>query len=448
MRKTILVLGAGLVAKPLVQYLLNQREFKVIVASRTLEKARKLIGNAPNGEAHAMDVADTESLSSAIAGVDLVISLVPYIHHVTSARLCVRHKKHLVTTSYVSDAMRTLDEDAMKAGVLFLNEIGLDPGIDHMSAMKIIHRIQASGGKVTEFHSYCGGLPAPEANTNPFGYKFSWSPRGVVLAGRNNARYLEHGKIIEIPGKDLFDHYWSLHINGIGNFEAYPNRDSLSYIDLYGLKGILTMFRGTLRNMGWCRTWKKMADLGLLDDAKKHDFTQKTYHQLLGELVRSKGADVRGDLAAYLGLDTRSDVIERIEWLGLLDERTPEMKEGSALDLLVEVLIEKLKYRNGERDMIILRHEFEGEYPDRKEKITSTLVDYGIPNSDSAMSRTVGLPAAIASRMILEGKIPVTGVHIPILPEIYEPVLAELEGHGIRFAETAEETIYGDKLHH
>lgn len=438
MTKNVLVLGAGLVAKPLVQYLLDQNDFKVTVASRTVEKAKQLIGNHPRGEAMGLDVTDAKALSTLIPKCDLAVSLVPYTHHVTVANVCLEYKKHMVTTSYVSDAMRAFDGAAKKAGVCILNEIGLDPGIDHMSAMKIIHDIQGGGGKVTSFYSYCGGLPAPEANTNPFGYKFSWSPRGVVLAGRNNARYLKEGKIIEIPGKDLFDHYWKLPVEGLGDFEAYPNRDSLGYIDLYGLKGISTMFRGTLRNQGWCKTWKKIADMGFLDDAKKYDFSKLTYKKFVAGLINSKGADIKAELAKNLKLEATSDVIGRIDWLGLFEDKTPFLKEGSALDLLVAVLLEKLQYEKGERDMIVLRHEFLGEYPNKKEKVTSTLVDYGIPNGDSAMSRTVGLPAAIASRMILQNRINLTGVHIPVLPEIYEPVLDELEQHGIRFTEKTE----------
>ena len=436
--KNVLVLGAGLVARPLVHYLLDQPDFKVMVASRTAEKAKVLVGNHPQGEAHGLDVTDAKSLAAYIPNADLVISLVPYTHHVTVANLCIEYKKNMVTTSYVSDAMRQLDKAAKKAGIIILNEIGLDPGIDHMSAMRIIHAVQNNGGKVTSFYSYCGGLPAPEANPNPFGYKFSWSPRGVVLAGRNNARYLKDGTVIEILGKDLFDHYWKLPVEGLGDFEAYPNRDSLGYIDIYGLQGISTMFRGTLRNMGWCKTWKKIADMGFLDDAKKYDFTKLTCKTFVGQLVGSAGSNVKSDLAKYLKLDSASDVIGRIEWLGLLEEKTPSLKEGSALDLLVCVLLEKLQYQTGERDMIVLRHEFEAQYSNEREKITSTLIDYGIPNGDSAMSRTVGLPAAIGSRMILQKKITLTGVHIPVLPEIYEPVLNELEQKGIRFTEKKE----------
>lgn len=438
--KNILVLGAGLVARPLVRYLLDQQDFKVIVASRTLEKANALIENHPRGEAHGLDVTDKNALAQKIPLADLVVSLVPYAYHVTVANLCIEYRKQMVTTSYVSDAMKALDDRAKKAGITILNEIGLDPGIDHMSAMRIIHDIQKNGGQVTSFHSCCGGLPAPEANTNPFGYKFSWSPRGVVLAGRNNARYLKDGKIIDIPGEDLFDHHWKLDIEGLGEFETYPNRDSIGYIELYGLSGISTMFRGTIRNVNWCKTWKKIADLGLLDDNKKYNFAKTTYKKFIRDLISGGDEDVRTSLARFLKLDATSDIIGRIEWLGLLEDKTPKIEEGTALDLLVAVLFEKLQYNDNERDMIVLRHEFDAAYPNGKENVISTLVDYGIPGGDSAMSRTVGLPAAIASRMILQGRINIAGVHIPVLPEIYNPVLDELEQLGIKFAEKKEIT--------
>lgn len=438
MTKKVLVLGAGLVAKPLVEYLLFKGGFKVKVASRTVSKAKDLIGTHPNGEALTLDVTDAKTLETQIPEVDLVISLVPYAHHVTVANVCIKHRKPMVTTSYVSEAMKALDSQAKDADIILLNEIGVDPGIDHMSAMKIIHEIQDKGGKLESFYSYCGGLPAPEANTNPFGYKFSWSPRGVVLAARNDARYLKDGQIVEIPGHDLFDHYWNINVEGLGDFEAYPNRDSLDYIELYGLKGISSMYRGTLRNLGWCRTWKKIADLGFLDDEKQYKFENMTYAEFMGKLIGKNGDNIKESLAKHLNLDIKDDIIMRIEWLGLLEDKTPVLKEGSALDLLVSLLMEKLQYAKGERDMLIMQHEFIGAYADRKEKTTSTLVDYGIPNGESSMSRTVGLPAAIAARLILQGKINLTGVHIPVLSEIYEPVMAELEKKGIRFTEKKE----------
>jgi saccharopine dehydrogenase-like NADP-dependent oxidoreductase len=412
--KRILVLGAGLVSRPLVEYLLKQPDFQITVASRTVSKAEKLIEKHPRGKAIALNVEDTANLAKLINDCDLAISLVPYAYHPVIAKLCIEKKKQMITTSYISDPMRDLDSKAKAAGIIILNEIGLDPGIDHMSAMKIIHDVQNKDGKVTSFYSYCGGLPAPEANTNPFGYKFSWSPRGVLLAGRNSARYLKDGKEVSVPGPDLFTHYWILNVEGLGKFEAYPNRNSLPYIDTYQLKGISTMYRGTLRNLGWCETLKKVADLGLLDDKELANIKDLTYRKWVPEPLLKT---------------TSSTIMKKFEWLGLLNDEPIGLAKGSNIDILVNRMQQKMSYQPGERDMIILKHVFIAEYPKekRREKIESTLIDFGIPNGDSAMSRTVSLPAAIGAKLILTGKIKALGVQIPVIPEIYKPVLAELE---------------------
>ncbi|MCK4225247.1 MAG: saccharopine dehydrogenase NADP-binding domain-containing protein [candidate division Zixibacteria bacterium] len=430
--KKVLVLGAGLVAKPLVQYLLDQPDFFVKVASRTVSKAEKLVGDHPRGEALSLNVNDTATLRDLISEADLAISMVPYAHHVTVANLCIELKKHMVTTSYVSEAMNKLDKRAKDAGVLILNEIGLDPGIDHMSAMRIIHGVQNKGGRIASFYSYCGGLPAPEANTNPWGYKFSWSPRGVVLAGKNSARYLKDKKEVEIPSEDLFAHFWPMNIEGLPPLEAYPNRDSVPYIQIYEISDADSMYRGTLRYPGWCQTLKKVVELGLLDETEQK-VKGLSYADFLRMLIKKeKGDDLKKDLAAYLKMDEDSEPIKRFEWLGLFGDEIIPTEKNSPLDVFADRLLEKLKYEEGERDMIVLHHDFTAEYPGKKkEKITSTLIDYGIPHGDSAMSRTVGLPAAIGATLILQGRIKDTGVHIPVSPTIYEPALDELEKLGI-----------------
>lgn len=435
----ILVLGAGLVARPLVQYLLDRPDFQVTVASRTVEKARALIGDHPNGQALAFDIErEPDRLDDLVAQADLAVSMLPYIHHLQVAQACLRHRRHLVTTSYVKDEMRAMDGAARQAGVLFLNEIGLDPGIDHMSAMRIIDRVHANGGQVVSFRSYCGGLPAPEANTNPFGYKFSWSPRGVLLAGRNDARYLEEGEVVEIPNRRLFATRHPVTVEGVGDLEAYPNRDSLPYIQLYGIPEARTMYRGTLRYPGWCETWQKFVELGLLDLTEREDLLGMTYRQLLAHLIgRPETSDLRQDLAVHLDLPEGSPILDRFEWLGLLSD-DPLPPQRTILDILAVRMQEKLQYAPGERDMVVLLHDFGVEYPDRRERIRSWLIDFGVPHGDTAMARTVGLPAAIATRLILQGVIRLTGVHIPVLPEIYGPVLAELEEQGIRVEERTE----------
>jgi len=435
--KKVLVLGAGLVARPMVKYLLGDN-LAVWVASRTVSKALELVGKHPNGKALALLADDEPALDKLVAQADLVVSLLPYTHHVKVANHCLKHRKHLVTTSYVSDAMRALDADARQAGLLFLNEIGLDPGIDHMSAMKIIRAVQSAKGKVTSFMSYCGGLPAPEANDNPFGYKFSWSPRGVVMAGQNQAHYLKDGKDVVVPGEALFGHRWKLAVPGAGEFEAYPNRDSMPYVNIYGLAGVRTMFRGTLRNPGWCETLEAIAMLGLLKDEPIPGVETMTAAAWLRRHV-SGSADLRAGVAAKLGLPANNAILTRLAWLGMFDETPLGLKQGSDLDVLAKLMLDRMAYKPGERDMIVLHHEFEAEYPDRKERILSTLVDFGIPNGDSAMARTVSLPAAVAVRMILSGGIKLTGVHIPVDPAVYEPVLAELAGLGVKFTERTQQ---------
>ncbi len=437
--KSVLVLGAGLVARPLVHYLLAQPEFLVTVASRTVEKARALIGDHPNGRALAFDIThEPEKLDSLVAGADLTISMLPYIHHLEVAKACLRHRRHLVTTSYVRDEMRALDGAAREAGVIFLNEIGLDPGIDHMSAMRVIHRVHQNGGQIRAFRSYCGGLPAPDANDNPLGYKFSWSPRGVVLAGRNDARYLENGRIVEIPNARLFATHFLFWVDGLGDLEAYPNRDSLPYISRYDIPETETMYRGTLRNVGWCDVMQKLNELGYFSLDERPDLPGKTFRQVTAELTgKPDTADLKADLAARLNLSPCSGVMMALEWLGLLDD-APVPPKTTLLDILADQMLAKMAYREGERDMVVLVHEFHAVYPDREERITSTLLDFGVPGGDTAMARTVGLPAAIAARLILEGAIHQTGVHIPVLPEIYEPVLDELDRWGIRMVERVE----------
>ncbi len=425
--KNVLVLGAGLVSRPLVRYLLDEPEFHVKVASRTVSKAEKLIQGHPRGNAQSLNVKDTEQLRDLIKECDIAISLLPYTYHVKVAKMCIEFKKNMVTTSYISAPMKALDENASKANVLILNEIGVDPGIDHMSAMRIIHEVENSGGKVVSFRSYCGGLPAPEANTNPFGYKFSWSPRGVLMASRNDAKYLENGKVIEIPGKELFKHHWPLEIEGEGLFETYPNRDSIPYIETYGLKYAHTMFRGTIRNIGWCDTLYCIAKLGLLNDAERDELKSITFDDLIRKLVNTKeGISTSEATEKFLGDDATEKVLDMLDWLGLFSSETlPD--ENNLLDVMTDKFLKKMSYEKNERDMIILFHDFIAEWLDKKKRITSTLIDFGIPGGDSSMARTVSLPAAIATKMILKGKIDVTGVHAPVLPEIYNPVLDELE---------------------
>jgi saccharopine dehydrogenase-like NADP-dependent oxidoreductase len=434
--KKILVLGAGLVSKPGVSYLLKQKNLSVTVASRTVSKAEKLVEGFDNGTAQQLLVENEEKLEQLIRENDIVVSLLPWIHHFKVANLCIKNNRDMATTSYVSDDMKKLDGEVRSKGLLFLNEIGVDPGIDHMSAMKIIDEVYHDGGKVLHFYSYCGGLPAPEDNDNPFGYKFSWSPRGVVLASRNPGKFLENGEIVEIEGKDLFLNYRLEEIEGLGKFEVYPNRDSMPYRDLYGLKDAQTVMRGTYRNLGWCDTFKKIVDIGLVDDTPVENLKGSTYKKMMADLVGAEESeDIIEKTAEKAGLPRDSEIIERINWLGLFSEEiVPDY--DNRLDVFCHRLQEKLFYKPGEKDMIILRHKFIVENKDAtRDMITSTLIDFGIPHGDTAMARTVSLPLAIGVKLMSEGKIDLKGVQIPIKKEVYGLVLDELGKLDIKMVE-------------
>jgi saccharopine dehydrogenase-like NADP-dependent oxidoreductase len=427
--KKILLLGAGLVTQPLVDYLLDIPEFGLTIATRTVSKAEAMIKDHPRGVAKALNVKDETALEEEVKAHDLTISLLPAQMHPVAAKFCLKHRKHLMTTSYVSPAMKAFDEDARKAGLIFMNELGLDPGIDHMSAMRIIHEVERRGGKVVSFRSYCGGLPAPEANTNPFGYKFSWAPRGVILAARNDAKFLWEGKLKEIEGKDLFLEYHHLTVEGM-EFEAYPNRDSMPYQDLYGLHDVHTMYRGTFRNKGWCSTLKAMVDLGYLDLSER-SFKASTYEDLLREMIDAPQGSLREVASKVTNLPPNHIAFDNMAWLGLLSDRTLPSDTNNVLDMLVHLCLEKLVYEPGERDMIVLHHIFQAELDGAVRNMTSTLVDFGIPNGQTSMARTVSLPAAIGTKLILQGKINPIGVRIPIDPDVYNPVLDELSELGI-----------------
>jgi saccharopine dehydrogenase-like NADP-dependent oxidoreductase len=369
--------------------------------------------------------------------------MLPYIHHPAVAKACIAQGKHMATTSYVSPEMRQLDAAARKAGITILNEVGVDPGIDHMSAMQIIHQVQKAGGHVDGFMSYCGGLPAPEANDNPFGYKFSWSPRGVLLAARNAAHYLRDSREVNIPGQELFTHYWMLDVEGLGQFEAYPNRDSMPYRKVYGISDTATMYRGTLRNQGWCDVLYKIAALGFLDD-RPREASGKTYAQFVRDLLPdevTQTGDLKADVATGLKVGRDSPVIKDLDWLGFFDEKPIPASKGkiSPLDLMTQVMLERMQYAEGERDLIILVHHFDASYPDgKKEKISSTLIAFGEPGGHTAMARTVSLPAAIGVDLILRGEVTASGIQTPVTSMWYEPILAGLKALGIECVERVE----------
>ncbi|MGB4704344.1 MAG: saccharopine dehydrogenase C-terminal domain-containing protein [Candidatus Saccharicenans sp.] len=435
-KRKVCLLGAGLVAGPVIEYLLGFDHIELEIADIEPERARRLTGGHPGASVYQLDLQDREKLTELIARSEVVISLVPYTYHPYVAEICLQAGKHLVTASYVSPAMRALDEKAREKGLIFLNELGLDPGIDHMEAMRLIDEIHQAGGKVVSFVSYCGGLPAPEARDNPFGYKFSWSPRGVLLAGRNDARYLLDGQEVYVPAEQLFSHFRMIEIPGLGVFEGYPNRNSVAYVDIYGVKEVKTMLRGTLRYPGWCLRMKKIAELGLLEVDEK-EWQAETYADFMREYLGIPAlVDLKSEISRRLQITVDSEVMATFEWLGLFSDRPLPSRKASPLDLLLHLMVGKMQYREGERDMTVLKHEIVAEYPAKPgEIITSTLIDFGQPGGSTSMSRTVGLPVAIGVKLILEGRIPERGVLTPTVPEIYRPILTELKSLGLSFKE-------------
>lgn len=431
----VLILGAGMVVKPIVTYLLD-KGYHVTVATRTKSKAEAMIGNHQNGTAVAWTVEDEKTLGEMISSHDLTVSLLPWIHHIMVAEQCIRFKKNMVTTSYVKPAMKALDEAAREAGIIILNELGLDPGIDHMGAMRIIDHVHNKGGKIEEFYSICGALPAPEAANNPFKYKFSWSPKGVVMAGNNDGNYLRHGKNVYVPTEDLFKNPLSVDFPGVGKLEIYPNRDSMPYIELYGIPETKTMMRGTFRHPGWCESIDAMKALKLIT-SDQYDFTGKTYADFVAMMIgASDSTEIRKKTAAYLGIDEKAYALVAIEWLGLFSDQLMNRGVDTPFEITSDLMIAKMELGLEERDMVVMQHVFLATYPDGKQEvIKSSMLDFGTLATDTAVARTVALPAAIGVEMILKGEITEKGVHIPVIPGIYNPILDRLEDMNIKMVE-------------
>lgn len=429
----VLLLGAGMVAKPITDYIL-ENNIKITVATRTVSKAEKLINGRANGTAVSWTVDNIEQLDAMVASHDLTVSLLPYAHHVKVAKLCIKYKKNMVTTSYVSEEMKALNLEAEKAGIIILNEIGVDPGFDHMTAMRIIDKVQSEGGKVKEFYSLCGALAAPEETDNPFKYKFSWSPKGVVMAGNNGAKFLKNSEIIELPTEDLFKNPLQIDFPEVGQMEVYPNRDSLAYIDIYKLPNVETMFRGTFRYKNWCESLDAIKAIGMVK-YENHNFEGKTYKDIVAEQINVYPKNVKEKVAERLNLELNSPAIIAMEWLGLFSNNRVHLPEGSTFDITSDLMLKKMMLPEGARDMVIMLHSFLIETADgKKEVIKSRLLDFAT-DEDTSIARTVALPAAIAVKMILNGNIKDTGVHIPVAKTIYEPVLNELENMGISMVE-------------
>lgn len=433
--KRVTILGAGLVVKPLLDYLLERPDIEVRLATLNIDRARRLVRDRPNAVALEINAADESHIVRTLGGSDCVISLLPADQHVNIAHACLDLRVPLITTSYVSDGMRALHDRAVERGVLLLNETGLDPGIDHMSAVETIREITAEGGRVRSFLSFCGALPAPESSANPWRYKFTWSPRGVVVAARNPVRYVELGQIVERDFPDYFSDPRPVTVPGVGALEAYPNRDSLQYIQHYGLDGADTVLRGTLRYRGWCRAWRALHRLGLLD-LEERDWTGVRWRDWVEARVAPGEGALVSRLARVLDTDEDDEVISRLEWLGLLSDRLIGESRATPVDILARRLQKMLVYEPGERDMVVLEHHFAFDRADgTRASRTIRLLQFGSAGDDSALAQTVSLPAAMACRRVLDGDVRLTGVCLPTDVTLARPILEELSTRGIRFQE-------------
>ncbi len=433
--KKVLILGAGLVAKPIVRYLLS-KNYLVTVASNTTERALQMIDNHINGNAVFWEANNEAMLDEMISKNDLTVSLLPYTFHLIVAKYCIKSKKNMLTTSYVKPEMQMLDKEAKEAGIIILNECGLDPGIDHMSAMRIIDNVHSKGGKIEEFYSICGALPAPEASNNPFKYKFSWSPKGVVMAGNNDAKYLRYGNVIDVPTEDLFKNPYKVNFDSLGEMEVYPNRDSISYIDIYGIPEAETVMRGTFRYNGWCEIIDALKKLKLIS-YDKMNLEGITYAKFMAIIIGAESSsNIKQKVADYLKISIDALPINAMEWLGLFSNKEMNRKEDSSFEITSDLMIEKMELGLNERDMVAMLHTFLASYPDgTKEVIRSRMLDFGTPATDTSIARTVALPAAIAAEMILGNMINIKGVFRPVIPEIYNPILNELEKLDIKMHE-------------
>lgn len=440
--KNITLIGAGRSASSLIKYLLEQSltyDFQLVVADQSLEIAQQKINNHANGKAVALSLDQTELRQQIIQESDVVISMLPAFMHTTIAEDCLAFGKHLVTASYISKEMKALDEQAKAKGLIFMNECGLDPGIDHMSAMKVIDEIREKGGKMLLFESFCGGLVAPESDTNLWNYKFTWNPRNVVLAGQGGAaKFIQEGKYKYIPYHKLFRRTEFFHVEGYGKFEGYANRDSLNYRSIYGLDDILTLYRGTIRRVGFSRAWNMFVQLGMTDDSYiMEDSENMSYREFINSFLPFSHTDTVELKTRYmLGIEQDDEQWDMLVELDIFNpDKIVGLKEATPAQILEKILAESWKLAPEDKDMIVMYHKFGYELNGEKKQIDAKMVTIGEDQTYTAMAKTVGLPVGIVSLQILTGKIKTPGVQLPISKEVYEPVLAELEQQGIHFSE-------------
>jgi saccharopine dehydrogenase-like NADP-dependent oxidoreductase len=441
--RNILIIGAGRSASSLIQYLLNkssQENLHITIGDLSVELAQRKTNNHSNATAIALDIHNVAQRQAEIQKADIVISMLPAHMHIDVAKDCVAFKKNMVTASYVSDAMQNLD-DAVKANnLVFMNEIGLDPGIDHMSAMKVIHEIEEKGGKMILFESFCGGLVAPESDTNLWNYKFTWAPRNVVLAGQGGAaKFIQEGKYKYIPYHRLFRRTEFLHVEGYGKFEGYANRDSLKYRSVYGLDDVLTLYRGTIRRVGFSKAWNMFVQLGMTDDTYILDDSENlSYRDFINLFLPYSPTDsVEIKTRLQLGIEQDDIMWDKLLELDLFNpNKKVGLKNATPAQILERILNDSWTLQPEDKDMIVMYHKFGYEINGERKQIDSKMVCIGDDQTYTAMAKTVGLPVAMAAIQILNGKIKTPGVQLPIRKEVYEPILKELEEFGVVFNET------------
>lgn len=441
MSANILVLGAGRSSPALVDYLIGhaqKEDWQVTVADFSQELALSRTKNHSRSRAIAFDIKDERQRADEIKEADIVISLLPPELHFLAAVDCVRFKKNLVTASYVSEAVKKLDADANHAGVLLLNECGLDPGIDHMSVMQVIHGLKKENVKLLSFKSHTGGLIAPESNDNPWGYKFTWNPRNVVLAGQGTARFIEKGEYHYLPYNRLFEQIEKIEVDGCGTFDGYANRDSIAYLNHYDIEEIPTLLRGTLRNEGFCEAWNIFVKLGLTDDSFiVNNSGSMTYADLITAFIPPllMGNSLKEKVAVLCNVAADGPAMSKVEWTGIFSNEKIALQNATPAQILQNLLEKRWLLRENDIDMIVMQHTFEFEKDGTKKKLSSSLVVKGDDSVMTAMAKTVGLPMGIAAKNILNGSIKFTGVQIPVMKQVYVPVLAELQKLGIAFRE-------------
>lgn len=435
--KNILIIGAGRSSTALINYLIKTAEdqtWKVTVADSDINIAKAKTNHSDVAEGVELDVNDEKTRQALIRDKDIIVSLLPAFLHPIVAKDCLLFSKHLVTASYLNEEIRSMEAEAMSKGLLFMGEMGLDPGIDHMSAMKTINEIKDHGGKLNAFYSYTGGLIAPESDDNPWSYKFTWNPRNVVLAGQGTAQYLNNGKIKYIPYNRLFSERKVIQVPELGPYDVYANRDSLPYRKLYGIDEVPTILRGTIRANGYCDAWNTLVRIGLTDDSFELDLdTIKTYGQLVESFILGSYPDTKTGVANFLGLSKDDEIIRKLEWTELFSDRPIKLIKATPAQALEDLLLDKWALKKEDKDMIIMQHQFEYELDGKHKKIVSSMVTKGEDNVNTSMAKTVGLPVAILVKLILQGKVNLTGVHIPVMAEVYNPVLDELKDYGIDF---------------